>query len=87
MHIEEIARFANIKGLNIIGTGDFTHPKWLKEIQEVLIEEPGTSLHKVAKNPESYVYFMITTEVSTIFTFENKIKKIHHMILTPSITR
>lgn len=85
MHIEEIARFANIKGLNIIGTGDFTHPKWLKEIQEVLIEEPGTSLHKIAKDPESHVYFMITTEVSTIFTFENKIKKIHHMILTPSI--
>jgi len=34
MSIEEIARFAKIKGLNLVGTGDFTHPKWLKEIQE-----------------------------------------------------
>lgn len=85
MHIQEIARFAKIKGLNIIGTGDFTHPKWLKEIQETLVEEPGTDLYKVAKNPESHVYFMITTEVSTIFTYENKTKKIHHVILTPSI--
>ena len=85
MHIQEIARFAKIKGLNIIGTGDFTHPKWLKEIQETLVEEPGTGLYKVAKTPEAHVYFMTTTEVSTIFTSENEIKKIHHVILTPNI--
>jgi len=85
MHIQEIARFAKIKGLNIIGTGDFTHPKWLKEIQETLIEEPGTGLYKAAKTPQTQVYFMITTEVSTIFTFENSVKKIHHVILTPNI--
>lgn len=85
MHIQEIARFAKIKGLNIIGTGDFTHPQWLKEMQETLVEEPGTDLYKVAKNPESHVYFMVTTEVSTIFAFESKTKKIHHVILTPSI--
>ena len=85
MHIQEIARFAKIKGLDIIGTGDFTHPKWLKEIQETLLEEPDTDLYKVAKNPESHMHFMITTEVSTIFTFENSVKKIHHVILTPNI--
>ena len=84
MHIQEIACFAKTKGLNIIGTGDFTHPKWLKEIQETLAEETGTGLYKVAKTPETHVDFMITTEVSTIFTFENKTKKIHHVILTPS---
>jgi len=85
MHIEEIARFAKIKGLNLVGTGDFTHPKWLKELQETLVQESSTSLYKVAKNPELSVYFMITTEVSTVFTFENEIKKIHHVILTPNI--
>jgi len=85
MCIAEIARFARIKGLNLVGTGDFTHPKWLKELQEVLVEEQDTGLYKVAKNPELPVYFMITTEVSTIFTFENEVKKVHHVILTPSI--
>ncbi|MGQ9506595.1 MAG: endonuclease Q family protein [Candidatus Bathycorpusculaceae bacterium] len=85
MCVEEIARFAKIKGLNLVGTGDFTHPKWLKELQETLIQEGDTSLYKVAKNPELPVYFMITTEVSTVFTFENEVKKIHHVILTPSI--
>ena len=85
MHIEEIARFARVKGLNLVGTGDFTHPKWLKELQETLVPEADTALYKIAKNPETSVFFMITTEVSTIFTFENEIKKIHHVILTPSI--
>jgi len=85
MCIEEIARFARIKGLNLVGTGDFTHPKWLKELQETLVTETGTGLYKVAKHPESPVYFMITTEVSTIFSFENEVKKVHHVILTSSI--
>ncbi|MEM2518439.1 MAG: endonuclease Q family protein [Candidatus Bathyarchaeia archaeon] len=85
MSIEEIAHFAKIKGLNLVGTGDFTHPKWLKELHETLVEEAGTGLYKVAKNPDLPVYFMITTEVSTIFTFEDDVKKIHHVILTPSI--
>jgi len=85
MRIEEIARFAKIKGLNLIGTGDFTHPKWLKEMRETLIQEPETGLYKTAKNPQSPVFFMMTTEVSTIFTFENSVKKIHHVILTPTM--
>ncbi|MEM0357702.1 MAG: endonuclease Q family protein [Candidatus Bathyarchaeia archaeon] len=85
MCIEEIARFAKIKGLNLVGTGDFTHPKWLKELQETLTQDADSGLYRVASDPESSVYFMITTEVSTIFTFEGEVKKIHHVILTPSI--
>ena len=85
MNVEEIARFAKIKGLNLVGTGDFTHPKWLKELQESLTEIPGTGLYKPAKDPESPVYFMITTEVSTVFVVNGQTKKIHHVILTPNI--
>ena len=85
MCIEEIARFAKIKGLNLVGTGDFTHPKWLKELEETLVYDPNTELYRVAKNPELPVNFMITTEVSTIFSFENEIRKVHHVILTPNV--
>jgi len=85
MSINEIARFAKIKGLNLVGTGDFTHPKWLKEIQENLVPEPNTDLYKVASKADSPVHFMLTTEVCTIFNFENKVKKVHHVILTPSM--
>jgi uncharacterized protein (TIGR00375 family) len=85
MSVEEIARFAKIKGLNLVGTGDFTHPKWLEELRDVLIPKADTGLYKVSKISESPILFMITTEVSTIFNFENGTKKIHHVILAPSI--
>jgi uncharacterized protein (TIGR00375 family) len=85
MCIDEIARFARIKGLNLVGTGDFTHPKWLKELQETLTPESDANLYKIANAPESPVHFMVTAEVSTVFTFDNDVKKVHHIILTPSI--
>jgi uncharacterized protein (TIGR00375 family) len=85
MSIEEIARFARIKGLNLVGTGDFTHPQWLKELGESLVPESDTGLYRVAKNPELPVYFMLTTEVCTIFMSENEIRKVHHVILAPSM--
>jgi len=85
MCIEEIARFASIKGLNLVGTGDFTHPKWLKELQETLVPASGAGLYEAARVQKTPVYFMATAEVSTVFTFENDVKKIHHVILTPNI--
>ena len=85
MCVKEIARFARVKGLNLIGTGDFTHPKWLEELKDSLILDTETSIYKPAETPESSVYFMITTEVSTVFSFKDEVKKIHHVILTPTI--
>jgi len=85
MSIKEIARFAKIKGLNLVGTGDFTHPSWLREIQETLAPEQSTGLYRVASDPDSPVRFMLATEVCTIFDFANEAKKVHHVILTPSI--
>ncbi|MHA2315996.1 MAG: endonuclease Q family protein, partial [Candidatus Hermodarchaeia archaeon] len=85
MNIDEIARFARVKGLNLVGTGDFTHPKWLEELKRDLVEAREINLCKPAKDPASPVHFMISGEVSTIFTFEDQVKKIHHVILVPSI--
>jgi uncharacterized protein (TIGR00375 family) len=84
MNIKEITRFAKIKGLNLVGTGDFTHPQWLQELKNNLTEIQGANLYRLAKTPTSPVQCMITGEVSTVFNFEGQIKKIHHVILTPS---
>jgi uncharacterized protein (TIGR00375 family) len=85
MNILEISHFSQIKGLTLIGTGDFTHPKWLREIKEKLVEVHGTGLYKPADAPEKPVWFMITGEVSTVFEFNGEIKRVHHVILAPSI--
>ncbi|MEM2914747.1 MAG: endonuclease Q family protein [Candidatus Bathyarchaeia archaeon] len=85
MNIAEINSFAKLKGLNLVGAGDFTHPKWFSELKEKLVETSEDGLYKPAGMSDSSVRFMITSEVSTIFTFEGDSKKIHHVILTPSL--
>jgi uncharacterized protein (TIGR00375 family) len=85
MSIPEIARYSKIKGLNLVGTGDFTHPMWLKEIKETLTSEQDTGLFKLVGNADSPVRFMLTTEVCTIFDYKAESKKVHHVILTPSL--
>jgi len=85
MNITEITRFARIKGLKLVGTGDFTHPKWFNELSDELTEVSGTNLYGSKKHPESPVRYMITVEVCTIFNVDEKTKKIHHVIFTPSL--
>ncbi|MDR0493983.1 MAG: endonuclease Q family protein [Nitrososphaerota archaeon] len=84
MSLCEIAKYAKIKGLNLVGTGDFTHPLWLKEIRETLVPQADTCLFKLA-SVDSPVCFVLQTEVCTIFDYKGQSKKIHHVILTPSI--
>jgi len=85
MCIREIARYSKSKGLNLVGTGDFTHPQWFKEIKDVLTPQEDTGLLKIANDQESPVRFMLTTEVCTIFDYKNESKKVHHVILCPSM--
>lgn len=84
MCINEISRFAKVKGLNLVGTGDFTHPKWLQELRHNLIVD-STGLYSTIDNPHPGLHFIVTTEVSTIFPFNDDVKKVHHVILAPSI--
>jgi uncharacterized protein (TIGR00375 family) len=84
MSIPEIARYAKIKGLNLVGTGDFTHPQWLSEIKETLVPDQDSSLFKLA-TADSPVRFMLTTEVCTIFYYKGELKKVHHVMFTPTL--
>lgn len=72
------------KGISLLGTGDFTHPEWMNEIKRDLEEHNETGLYKI-KGSKSKVRFVISTEVSTIFSQNNSVKKIHNIILMPSI--
>ena len=86
MSLTEIAKYAKIKGLNLVGTGDFTHPMWLKEIKETLTAEQDSGLLKPVSG-DSPVRFMLQTEVCTIFDYAGDSKKIHHVILTSSVEK
>ena len=81
--LENYAEAARMKGVDLIGTGDFTHPQWLYNIKNKLIQaEPG--LYKF-KNSERNIRFILTSEISCIYTQGGKVRKIHILILAPSI--
>jgi uncharacterized protein (TIGR00375 family) len=83
MDLENLDKWAKIKGILVLGTGDFTHPLWLKEIKEKLEEaEPG--LFKLKKS-NSKTRFILTTEVSCVYFKKGKQRKIHLIIFSPSI--
>lgn len=85
MDIEPITHYAQIKGLNLVGTGDFTHPKWFSGLKEKLTEVEDTGFYSPHFDPKSPIRFIVTTEVSTIFEVQGKSKKIHHVIMTPTL--
>lgn len=85
MNLEEISRFAKIKGLNLVGTGDFTHPKWIAEINQTLVQDSDSGLYRVANNSSNQIRFILSGEVCTIFSVRGESKKVHHVILAPNI--
>ena len=83
MDIPSIVYNARLKGLGVLGTGDFTHPEWMNHLKLHLAQIDNTGLY-VTKS-EQEIYFLATAEVCTIFQFEEKTRKIHHLILSPSL--
>jgi len=82
--LEGIEKTCIEKGINLVGTGDFTHPKWLAEIKSKLDPaEPG--LFKI-KGSTSGVRFILSSEACTIFEGKDKkVRKIHNCMLMPDI--
>ena len=74
MNITEISRFAKIKGLKLVGTGDFTHPRWFNELSKELNEVSDTCLYSSVKHPESSIRYMLSSETCTIYNVNEKSK-------------
>ena len=79
---KNIGLWADKKGIQIIGTGDFTHPKWLLELKQALVEtKPG--LYQL-RDKSAGAYFMLTSEVSSIYKQGDKVRRVHNMIFAPN---
>jgi uncharacterized protein (TIGR00375 family) len=82
MEVETLARWAKKKGIALLGTGDFTHPTYFAELRSKL-EPSGNGLFKLKKG-EQGVQYILTTEVSNIYTQNGKGRRIHTLIFAPS---
>lgn len=84
MELETLAIWAKKKGITLIGTGDFTHPTYFAEIRSKL--EPFDEGIYVLKRGERETKFMLTGEVSNIFSQGGKVRKIHTLIFAPNLS-
>ena len=82
MDLESLDRWAITKGVKVLGTGDFTHPEWLKNLKDKL--EPAEPGLFNLKNINSATRFLLTAEISCIYTKGGKIRKIHIVVFAPS---
>src|SRR2546427_10244188 len=84
MNLKELDHFAQLKGLTVVGTGDFTQPDWRSGLSRDLKEDAGSGLYRLKSSPSS-IRFMITGEVNTTFAFEDRSRRVHHCLLAPSL--
>lgn len=88
-HLDQWARY---KGIDLVGTGDFTHPVWRQELREAL-EPAEDGLYRLRREyalpaqvaGESEPRFVLSGEISTIYKKNGKTRKVHHVILLPGL--
>ncbi|MBN1480348.1 UvrD-helicase domain-containing protein [candidate division KSB1 bacterium] len=96
LNLEHLNKWGQIKGLKVIATGDITHPRWLQEMREKLVEsEQGLFKLKdeyirqqqgdVPKSCTSDIFFILAGEVSTIYKKNSRVRKVHSVVFMPSL--
>jgi uncharacterized protein (TIGR00375 family) len=78
MDVAHVSEWAKLKGVTLMGTGDFTHHLWLEELKNNL-EDLGNGLFKFQG-----IYFILTAEISSIYSKNGRGYRIHNIIFSPS---
>jgi len=94
LDLEHLARWAQLKGITVVGTGDFTHPAWFAELKEKLVPaEDGLfrlrddlaaaverEVPAACRRP---VRFMLQVEISNIYKKDGRVRKVHNLCYVP----
>ncbi len=94
--LESLYAACRVKGVDVVGTGDFTHPGWFSEIEAKLIKaEPGLfKLNKesiqraeteVPRACRGQVRFILVSEISNIYKKDGRTRKNHNLVFVPDI--
>jgi DNA helicase II / ATP-dependent DNA helicase PcrA len=96
LNLPTLHRVAQWKGISLLGTGDFTHPRWFAELRENLVPaEPGLfalrpdlaraidqTVPGACRRP---VRFMLQVEISNIYKRGDKVRKVHNLVFVPDL--
>ncbi len=95
LNISNLDRWAALKGVQVMGTGDFTHPAWLKELKEGLVgAEEGLFVSRASVDSREIIpnfqfpifktRFVLSAELSCIYKHGGKVRRVHYIVLVPS---
>lgn len=84
MNLFNMALWGTKKGLDILTTGDWTHPLWLREIKQELVEDTQ-GLFKFKNDKNFKTRFILTVEISSIYSQGGKVRRIHNLVFAPSL--
>src|SRR3990167_4244822 len=95
MTLENIAKYAQFKGISLVATGDFTHPFWFDQLKSQL-EEAGNGLYRLKsisdksevisdKSGTQEIQFLLSCEISSIYSQGGKGRRIHNLFFFPSL--
>ncbi len=77
--LEGNSKWAKIKGIDVLSTGDFTHPKWIEELKKDL-EDLGNGLYRYNNTK-----FILSAEIAIFYSRGGKSKRMHVIMLSPSL--
>ncbi len=77
LNITNLVKFARMKGVNLLGTGDLTYPSWLRELKDELHDDGG-----ILKSADGFP-FILSGEISSIYSQNGSVKRIHNIVLCP----
>ncbi len=83
MNLPTMASWADKKGIGLLGTGDWTHPIWFREIAAFL-KEKSEGIYQLIKGNNKCL-FVLSTELSSIYSQGGKARRIHYLILSPNL--
>ncbi len=98
LNARSLAAWAMLKGVNVLGTGDFTHPAWRAELQELLTRDEDSGLYRLrqpadltdalpdgARVTAPEPLFLLQTEISSIYKRHGKVRKVHNLVFMPDM--
>jgi len=79
MNVPTLSKWAKLKGIQLMGTGDFTHHLWLQELKQHLQPQGKSGLYI-----HEGINYIISGEISSIFSQEGKVYRVHNVFMVPS---
>ncbi|MBI3109486.1 DNA helicase UvrD [Candidatus Daviesbacteria bacterium] len=79
LNIPNLVEWAKLKGIDVLGTGDFLHPLWLTELKANLKEDDSGFLSHGDK-----IKFVLSVEISSIYSHKGRVRRVHNLVLLPS---